>query len=51
MFSARNVAKCEELEVELSRAKQQNNELEQKVIQVEASLELKCYRAKSKVQK
>ena len=31
--------------------KQQNNELEQKVIQVEASLELKCYRAEAKVQK
>ena len=43
--------KCEELEVELSRGKQQNNELEQKVIQVEASLELKCYRAEAKVQK
>ena len=45
MFSAGNVAKCEE-----RRAKQQNNELEQKVIQVEASLELK-YRAEAKVQK
>ena len=43
--------KCEELEVELSRGKQQNNELEQKVIQVEVSLELKCYRAEAKVQK
>ena len=32
--------KCDELEVELNRVKQQNNELEQKVIQVEASLEL-----------
>ena len=31
--------------------KQQNNELEQKIIQVEASLELKCYRAEAKVQK
>ena len=43
--------KCDELEVELSRVKQQNNELEQKVIQVEASLELKCYRAEAKVKK
>ena len=43
--------KCEELKVELNRVKQQNNELEQKVIQVEASLELKCYRAEAKVQK
>ena len=32
---------CEELEVELSRVKQQNNELEPKIIQVQASLELK----------
>ena len=32
--------KCDKLEVELNRVKQQNNELEQKVIQVEASLEL-----------
>ena len=39
------------IEVELNRVKQQNNELEQKVIQVEASLELKCYRAEAKVQK
>ena len=31
--------------------KQQNNKLEQKVIQVEASLELKCYKAEAKVQK
>ena len=31
--------------------KQQNSELEQKIIQVEASLELKYYRAEAKVQK
>ena len=43
--------KCKELELELSKVKQQNNELEQKIIQVEASLELKCYRAEAKVQK
>ena len=43
--------KCKELEVELSKVKQQNNELKQKVTQVEASLELKCYRAEAKVQK
>ena len=43
--------KYEKLEVELSRVKQQNNELEQKMIQVEAGLELECYRAESRVQK
>ena len=43
--------KCKELEVELSKVKQQNNELEQKVTQVEASLELKYNRAEAKVQK
>ena len=31
--------------------KQQNNELEQKLIQVETGLELECYRAESRVRK
>ena len=31
--------------------KQQNNELEQKIIQVEAGIELECYRAESRVRK
>ena len=43
--------KYEKLKVELNRVKQQNNELEQKIIQVEAGLELECYRAESRVQK
>ena len=41
--------KYEKLEVELNRVKQHNNELEQKIIQVEAGLELECYRAESRV--
>ena len=51
MFNVGNVAKCEELEVELSRVEQQNNELQQKIVQVEASLELKCCRVEARVQK
>ena len=43
--------KYEKLEAELNRVKQQNNELEQKIIQVEAGLELECYRAESRVRK
>ena len=51
-----NVVQCwkckyEKLEVELNRVKQQNNELKQKIIQVEASLELQCFRAESRVRK
>ena len=43
--------KYEKLEVELNRVKQQNNELEQKIIQVETGLELECYIAESRVRK
>ena len=39
------------LKVKLNRVKQQNNELEQKIIQVGAGLELECYRAESRVRK
>ena len=35
----------------MNRVKQQNNELEQKIIQVEAGLELECYRAELRVRK
>ena len=41
--------KCEELKIELNRLKQQNSDLEQKLIHAETNLELECYRTEAKV--